>query len=105
MVNIPTIYGDDWWMAYYCYTHISPRAGWLAWENTSKERRVGGDWNMFFRVDDDVFSILDISKFYSPTAEALGSSAIVKVSEQTGAAPKPIPPRFQSQGSQVKVPK
>ena len=25
---------------------------------------------------------------------ALGSSAIVKVSEQTGAAPKPIPPRF-----------
>jgi hypothetical protein len=24
----------------------------------------------------------------------LGSSAIVKVSEQTGAAPKPIPPRF-----------
>ena len=42
---------------------------------------------------------------FSPTAEALGSSAIVKVSEQTGAAPKPIPPRFQSQGSQVKVPK
>ena len=25
---------------------------------------------------------------------SLGSSAIVKVSEQTGAAPKPIPPRF-----------
>ena len=64
MVNIPTIYGDDWWMAYYCYTHISPRVGWLAWENTSKERRVGGDWNMFFRVDDDVFSILEISNFY-----------------------------------------
>ena len=42
---------------------------------------------------------------FSPTAEALGSSAIVKVSEQTGAAPKPIPTRFQSQGSQVKVPK
>jgi hypothetical protein len=35
----------------------------------------------------------------------LGSSAIVKVSEQTGAAPKPIPPRFPSKGSQVKVPK
>ena len=39
---------------------------------------------------------------------ALGSSAIVKVSEQTGAAPKPIPPRFPgskerfpSKGSQV----
>ena len=44
--------------------------------------------------------------FYSPTAEALGSSAIVKVSEQTGAAPKPIPPRFPSKGSQgsLKVP-
>ena len=42
---------------------------------------------------------------FSPTAEALGSSAIVKVSEQTGAAPKPIPPRFPSKGSQVKVPK
>jgi hypothetical protein len=27
---------------------------------------------------------------FSPTAEALGSSAIVKVSEQTGAAPKPL---------------
>ena len=35
-----------------------------------------------------------IHVFFSPTAEALGSSAIVKVSEQTGAAPKPIPPRF-----------
>ena len=33
-------------------------------------------------------------RFFSPTAEALGSSAIVKVSEQTGAAPKPIPSRF-----------
>ena len=40
---------------------------------------------------------------FSPTAEALGSSAIVKVSEQTGAAPKPIPPRFP-QGF-LKVPK
>ena len=43
--------------------------------------------------------------FFPPTAEALGSSAIVKVSEQTGAAPKPIPPMFPSKGSQVKVPK
>ena len=52
------------------------------------------------------FSVLYASMmFYSPTAEALGSSAIVKVSEQTGAAPKPIPPRFPSKGSQVKVPK
>jgi len=43
---------------------------------------------------------------FFPTAEALGSSAITKFSEQTGAAPKPIPPRFPSkryhgsQGSQ-----
>ena len=22
MANIPTIYGDDWGMAYYCYTHM-----------------------------------------------------------------------------------
>ena len=51
--------------------------------------------------------------YFSPTAEALGSSAIVKVSEQTGAAPKPIPPRFPSKGFQgsqgfegsLKVPK
>ena len=47
--------------------------------------------------------IYDLFLSFSPTAEALGSSAIVKVSEQTGAAPKPIPPRFPSKGSQVKV--
>ena len=23
MVKIPTIYGDDWGMVYYCYTHIN----------------------------------------------------------------------------------
>ena len=23
MVTIPPIYGDDWWMVYYCYTHIT----------------------------------------------------------------------------------
>ena len=33
---------------------------------------------------------------------ALGSSAIVKVSEQTGAAPKLIPPRFP--GSKYRFP-
>ena len=33
---------------------------------------------------------------------ALGSSAIVKVSEQTEAAPKPIPPRFP--GSKYRFP-
>ena len=51
--------------------------------------------------------LLSILPCFSPTAEALGSSAIVKVSEQTGAAPKPIPPRFPSKGSQgsLKVPK
>ena len=32
--------------------------------------------------------------FFPQQQNALGSSAIVKVSEQTGAAPKPIPPRF-----------
>ena len=47
----------------------------------------------------------DVKHVFFSTAEALGSSAIVKVSEQTGAAPKPIPPRFPSKGSQVKVPK
>ena len=46
--------------------------------------------------------------FFPQQQNALGSSAIVKVSEQTGAAPKPIPPRFpgskyrfSSKGSQV----
>ena len=41
--------------------------------------------------------------FFPQQQNALGSSAIVKASEQTGAAPKPIPPRFP--GSQVKVPR
>ena len=39
---------------------------------------------------------------FSPTAEALGSSVKIKVSEQTGAAPKPIPPRFPNKGSPSK---
>ena len=28
MANIPTIYGDDWGMAYYCYTHIVVAPQW-----------------------------------------------------------------------------
>ena len=35
-----------------------------------------------------------LQTFFPQQQNALGSSAIVKVSEQTGAAPKPIPPRF-----------
>ena len=47
-----------------------------------------------------------VSSIFSPTAQALGSSAMVKVSEQAGAAPNRfphIPPRFQGKGSQVQV--
>ena len=41
-------------------------------------------------------------RFFPQQQNALGSSAIVKVSEQTGAAPKLIPPRFP--GSKYRFP-
>ena len=40
-------------------------------------------------------------RIFPQQQNALGSSAIVKVSEQTRAAPKPIPPQVPSKGSQV----
>ena len=46
-----------------------------------------GGWEYFFGGNDD-------EHVFPQQQNALGSSAIVKVSEQTGAAPKPIPPRF-----------
>ena len=48
--------------------------------------RIWG-WEYFFGGNDD-------EHVFPQQQNALGSSAIVKVSEQTGAAPKPIPPRF-----------
>ena len=41
-------------------------------------------------------------RIFPQQQNALGSSAIVKVSEQTGAAPKLIPPRFP--GSKYRFP-
>ena len=49
------------------------------------------------RVPDDFCHKFDVKNhlpIFPQQQNALGSSAIVKVSEQTGAAPKPIPPRF-----------
>ena len=67
--------------------------------------------NMFFLREtpwgsrDWIFSIflkISIRLIFPKQQNALGSSAIVKVSEQTGAAPKPIPPRFP--GSKYRFP-
>ena len=41
-----------------------------------------------------IYIWLVVWNIFPQQQNALGSSAIVKVSEQTGAAPKPIPPRF-----------
>ena len=36
MVNLATIYGDDWGMVYYCYIHIIPsRDGDFLWGSVS----------------------------------------------------------------------
>ena len=49
-------------------------------------------WVSFFSLS--TMLLFFVWLFVPQQQNALGSSAIVKVSEQTGAAPKPIPPRF-----------
>ena len=56
-------------------------------------------FNMLFTA---VWTVNGRLVFFPQQQNALGSSAIVKVSEQTGAAPKPIPPRFP--GSKYRFP-
>ena len=84
-------YSHDWLQDIYIYIYIYRYLNWLV---------VWNMWIVFPYIGNVIIPTDEL--IFPQQQNALGSSAIVKVSEQTGAAPKPIPPRFP--GSKYRFP-